>query len=366
MTLEEHIKKYYNEVNNLTAVCRTNSSWSRGEQRELRIGETYHVSHIGVLRSTTNIMLSEFGEKEYNAGCFDLYENGECLEHKYSKDLRFWAPYLRKLYRDRDSLTFANEMERTAIPAHLKCIEQEYDVKILLAVESGSRAWGFESKNSDWDVRFIYVHKPEWYLRVEEQRDVIEHMYEDDVDLSGWELRKALLLFRRSNPSLFEWLHSPKVYHIDDDFEKRIHAVEQDFFNPVKTMYHYNHIYNKQNERFLQKEGYPMKKFLYFLRGILACKWIEEHNSLPPVAFEKLLDATIANKDIRAKVDELIQIKKGEKELDIMIVDTSLVEYARNMADYYNKFIGEFRPEQNNVPADSLDSILFDMVMSHK
>ena len=104
----------------------------------------------------------------------------------------------------------AEQIEKKAIPAHLHCIEHEHEVKILLAVESGSRAWGFESDNSDWDVRFIYVHKPEWYFIVEEQRDVIEQMYDDDVDLDGWELRKTLRLFRRSNPSLLEWFNSPK------------------------------------------------------------------------------------------------------------------------------------------------------------
>ena len=134
-----------------------------------------------------------------------------------------------------------------AILSHLKDIETENNVKILLAVESGSRAWGFESANSDWDVRFIYVHKPEWYFKIEEQRDVIEHLH-DDVDLVGWELRKALSLLKRSNLTLLEMLDSPIVYNVDSEFVKRIKEVEKDFFNPIKAMYHYNHIYNKHNK----------------------------------------------------------------------------------------------------------------------
>ena len=365
MTESEHIKKYFNEVKTLTAVCKSNSSWSRGEHKELEIGKTYHISHIGVLRSSTNIMLSEFGHNVYNSGCFDIYENGEFIEHHYTDDPRFWAPYLRKLYLNHNPEMLIDHIEDFAIPAHLKNIEYEYNVKILLAVESGSRAWGFESKNSDWDVRFIYVHKPEWYFKVEEQRDVIEHMFEDDVDLAGWELRKALSLLRRSNPSLLEWFNSPKVYYVDEGFAKRIHEVETDFFNPIKTMYHYNHIYNKHNERYLQKEGYPMKRFLYYLRGILACKWIEKNNSLPPVRFKELLDATVDDMKIKEKVDELIQIKKGEKECDMHVVDNSLVEYAQHWADYFNESIGSFRPEQNSISSDSLDAILYDMVHSH-
>ena len=117
-------------------------------------------------------------------------------------------------------------MEKVAIPTHLREVEEEFGVKILLAVESGSRAWGFESKNSDWDVRFIYVHKPEWYFMIKEQRDVIERMYEDDVDLSGWELRKALVMFSRGNPSLLEWFNSPKVYYRNEEFIRRVLEVE--------------------------------------------------------------------------------------------------------------------------------------------
>ena len=84
---------------------------------------------------------------------------------------------------------------RQEILQRLSDIEAKYDVKILLAVESGSRAWGFESKDSDYDVRFIYVHKKDWYLSLIEGRDVIEELDPDGVlDLAGWDLKKALLL----------------------------------------------------------------------------------------------------------------------------------------------------------------------------
>ena len=197
--------------------------------------------------------------------------------------------------------------------------------------------------NSDWDVRFIYVHKPEWYNRVEEQQDVIEHFYEDGVDLAGWELRKALSLFRESNPPLLEWLNSPKVYYVDEDFAKRIHAAEKDFFNPVKAMYHYNLLYSKFNERFLQWEGYPMKQFLYYLRGVLACKWIEANHSMPPVVFKELLDATVDDENVKAIIKKLIRFKREGKECDMLAVDESLVKFARYWTEYYNERVGAFR-----------------------
>lgn len=362
MSKEEYIKKNFNVVNNLMAVCRTNMSWPGEDYPELAIGKTYQVSHIGVYRSSTVIMLTEFDDNRYNAGCFDIYENSKFIDHRYTQDPRFWAPYLRKMLRKRSPYVYERDLVKNSIPAHLANIEQEYNVTILLAVEAGSRAWEFDSPNSDWDVRFIYVHKPEWYFRVEEQRDVIEKYYEDDVDLAGWELRKALTLFRKSNPSLLEWFNSPKVYYVDEVFYKRIRDVENKYFNPIKAMYHYNHIYNKHNERYLKQEGYPMKRFLYYLRGILACKWIEKNHSLPPVPFKVLLDATVNDDVIKSKIDELIRIKQRGEELDMLVVDDSLVEYARQFADYYNERVGTFRPEQDMVSASALDSILYDMV----
>ena len=245
---------------------------------------------------------------------------------------------------------------------YLQSIEQEYSVKMLLAVEAGSRAWGFESKNSDWDVRFIYVHKPEWYFKVDGQRDVIERM-DGDLDVVGWELRKALSLLKRSNPSLFEWINSPIVYYADTAFAKRIQEVANDFFNPVVLMYHYFSIYKKHNERYLQKDECSMKRFLYYLRGILACKWIEANKTIPPVLFSKLVMATVDDKEIRAKIDELIRLKKSGKEHDIKVVDNTLMQYARHWADYFTERVETFRPERNDASSEVLDSILYDMVM---
>ena len=98
------------------------------------------------------------------------------------------------------------------IRSMLADVEASEDVRICLAVESGSRAWGFPSADSDYDVRFIYVRHPDSYLSIEDVRDVIERPLTDNIDLSGWDIRKALHLFRKSNPPLLEWLQSPMVY----------------------------------------------------------------------------------------------------------------------------------------------------------
>ena len=259
-----------------------------------------------------------------------------------------------------------NNNMNTAILSHLEQVERENDVRVLLAVESGSRAWGFHSAESDWDVRFVYVHRLDWYLKVNEGRDVIEHMYDDEVDLVGWELRKTLRLFQKSNPALMEWLHSPMVYRADEGFLSRLRGLEPAYFNPIKTMYHYASIYIKHDKRYLQNAAYPLKRFLYYLRGILACRWVEERQSMPPVPFSELVDGTVADASIRRKIDELVALKRQSKENDLKEVDPELVEYARHWADHYTECIGTFRPELEKASSDALDAILFDFVDIHR
>jgi predicted nucleotidyltransferase len=363
---EELLKDYYNEFKTLTAICRTNTSWLKGDYPELEIGKTYHMTHISVRKSASFILLSEFGpDKEYLAGCFEIFENGISIDKVYTKDLRFWAPCHSVRCRERNPNFDVDYTRKYEIPEHLHSIEQINNVKILFAVESGSRAWGFESKDSDCDVRFIYVHNPEWYFKVEEQRDTIEYIYNDRLDMVGLDLKKALSLLSKSNPSVLEWLNSPIVYRQDEFFCNRIDGVVDHYINPIKLMYHYNHIYKNHNERYLQQGGYPMKRFLYYLRGILACKWIELNMSLPPIPFKELVAATVKEDGIMSAIDELIQVKRGEKECDMLVVNDALVEYAKQWDEYFNDKIGSFRPELTNVSTDALDSILFDMVLLH-
>ena len=101
---------------------------------------------------------------------------------------------------------------REKIQAQLRRIEEEEHIKILLAVESGSRAWGFASPDSDYDVRFIYIRPTQDYLRLDSVRDVIELPIDEVLDINGWDLQKTLRLLHKSNPTLFEWFSSPIVY----------------------------------------------------------------------------------------------------------------------------------------------------------
>jgi uncharacterized protein len=176
------------------------------------------------------------------------------------------------------------------IGSALSSIETACNVRILLAVESGSRAWGFASPDSDFDVRFIYVHEPAWYMSVFEQRDVIEQMLPGDLDVSGWELRKSLRLLTKCNLALNEWIGSPLVYREAPGFRDEFQRVIPAFFNPIAATHHYNSMARQALSELEPNGQITIKKYLYATRAMLACRWIVKHASQPPTEFRHLVD----------------------------------------------------------------------------
>ena len=155
---------------------------------------------------------------------------------------------------------------RQRVRRQLADIEQRYQVRVLYACESGSRGWGFASPDSDYDVRFLYVHQPEWYLRVEAQRDVIELPIDDELDVCGWEWRKALGLLKAANPTLIEWLDSPVVYQQDASTVAALKALVPQWFSPLRARWHYYSMARKNFRGYLQGEQVRLKKYFYVLR----------------------------------------------------------------------------------------------------
>lgn len=178
------------------------------------------------------------------------------------------------------------------VPQKLRELEQTHDMRVLLAVESGSRAWGFASPDSDFDVRFIYVHKPEFYLRLEQRRDVIEVPVDETWDVSGWDLDKTLRLLFQANPALYEWLNSPITY-FEDGFRERIAPLAKHFYSQKNMLYHYLNTARNNIKNYLQGDEVQPKKYFYALRPILACNWVLEQNSPPPVPFAELVEAEL-------------------------------------------------------------------------
>jgi hypothetical protein len=194
-------------------------------------------------------------------------------------------------------------------------IERSEDVRVLFAAESGSRAWGFESPDSDWDVRFVYVRRRNWYLSIEPGRDVIERMLPDDIDLAGWNLPKALGLFAKSNPSLLEWLRSPIIYGQNDEFVKRLRAFEAEYVRPEAGLYHYHSMALGNYKTYFGQVEVPLKKYLYCLRPVLSCRFIERTGEWPPMRFQDLVASEVSDPELLAAIDTLVKEKMSGGEL---------------------------------------------------
>lgn len=189
----------------------------------------------------------------------------------------------------------------------LREIEEKESVKVLHAVESGSRAWGFASPDSDYDVRFVYVHSMEYYLGLQSKKDFIDWELNETLDINGWDLSKALQHFHKSNATLFEWSNSPVVYDTTPEW-KLIREIAQNYFSCKSSMYHYYGTANKNYHEYLTAEMVKYKKYFYVLRPILACKWIEKKACPPPVLFQDLVDEVLET-DMKATVEKLIDMK---------------------------------------------------------
>lgn len=218
------------------------------------------------------------------------------------------------------------------IVEELKRIEREENLKVLYACESGSRAWGFPSQDSDYDVRFIYVRPLHWYLSIDESRDTLELPLTNDLDINGWDLRKALRLFRGSNAALYEWLQSPIIYWHEDNFLEEIQALMPAYFSLRSGMHHYLSITRKYILNDFGSEEIKLKRLFYALRSVLACKWITEHRQVPPMELGQLT-ALIKNQEPLMALMARLLVQKAngtEKEVvgDIDLLKTFIEQEA--------------------------------------
>lgn len=208
-----------------------------------------------------------------------------------------------------------SESKRKIILDRLREIEHRYSVRIIYACESGSRAWGFPSADSDYDVRFIYLHPTKWYLSIKSGRDVIEEPILDEFDINGWDLRKALGLLHKSNPPLLEWLGSPIVYLEEAHIVQKIRAVLPQFYSPVNCFSHYLHMAEGNFREYLKGDLVRTKKYFYVLRPVLAMKWIEQKTGLVPTDFNILVQHLIKDPVLLSDIQKLLQEKKAGAEL---------------------------------------------------
>jgi predicted nucleotidyltransferase len=207
----------------------------------------------------------------------------------------------------------------------IRQLEATHGIRILYACESGSRAWGFPSPDSDFDVRFIYCHPPAWYLTLDEGPDTLNFPVDDELDLAGWELRKVLRLLRGSNAALFEWLQSPVLYHEALDFRARLVPLLPAAFNLKAGLHHYLGQLRRGVEEDLLPEEVRLKRLFYALRSALAARWIRERHTLPPMEFAPLRALLPAK--LHPTADELLARKATANEKTLVPRPVALVEF---------------------------------------
>jgi hypothetical protein len=249
---------------------------------------------------------------------------------------------------------------RADVLRRLHGAEAEHGVRVLLAVESGSRAWGFESSNSDFDARFIYVHPRDWYLSIglEEQRDVIEYPILDDIDLNGWDLRKALRLFRNSNPAFVEWIQSPIVYLESGTFASAVRQLLPEIYSCSSGVHHYRNMAKNNFRGYLKADLVPLKKYFYVLRPLLSVRWLVQHGTPAPIEFGKLLPLIQEEHTLLADINALLQRKRTALEMGMAPPVASIDTFIERELDRLESI--ESAPRQHEGATHKLDSVFRD------
>lgn len=249
---------------------------------------------------------------------------------------------------------------RERVSQQLREIERRYDVKVLYACESGSRGWGFASPDSDYDVRFLYVHPLEWYLRVEAPRDVIELPIDDELDVSGWEWRKALGLLKGANPTLIEWLDSPVVYQQDEETITALKAMVPKWFSPLRARWHYYSMARKNFRGYLQGDEVRLKNTFTCCVRCLPCVGLKREG-VPPMRFAELLAGSELDAPLRAEIDELLERKQRAGEAEYGPRRPLLHAFIR--AELARGEIPPLLPDSREGDVKELDSLMYQTVM---
>jgi hypothetical protein len=232
------------------------------------------------------------------------------------------------------------------IQSKLSDIEKNERVRILYACESGSRAWGFASPDSDYDVRFVYTRRAEDYLSISERRDVIELPVNEVLDIGGWDIRKALQLFLKSNAPLYEWLQSPVVY-IASALKEELLSLAPVYFSNRAGCHHYLSMATNTLEHDLQGSTVKMKKYFYALRPALACLWIVKNMTVPPMQFEELR-TLVGDSYWHTAVNELLAQKQAADEKALTSPIPVLQGWLQETLAYCKEQSASIPPLKNN------------------
>ena len=260
--------------------------------------------------------------------------------------------------------TLVDEYVRNIILNELKELEKKENIKILFAVESGSRAWGFESKDSDYDVRFVYVRPLEWYMSISKRKNTLEVMINEDLDFAGWDLNKAVELLAKSNPPLGEWLNSSIVYTEKDNIIAEFDKLFDKYLRENALVYHYLSMASKDIETLREKREIKLKKYFYMLRSLLASKWVMLYHEKPPILLSELL-TLVKNEAIQREVDKLLEIKKAGDESTKIVGNEIINEFIFDTKKEVEEMVKEI-PNSKNTDLKFLDKFFLDKVLYYE
>ena len=218
---------------------------------------------------------------------------------------------------------------------HISQLETEKGITILLAAESGSRAWGCPSPDSDYDVRIIYKRSKSEYLDIDEKPDTINYFHGELLDINGWDIKKTLKLIRKSNATPFEWAQSPIIYKEVDDFSSTILSLSREYFQPRHTVNHYKGIAKNSYLSNDLSGKIKLKKLFYILRPLMAAKWIIQKNEVPPMDIPNLISIIDDNKIVN-HINELLEVKNSANEDYVHKMDNLIVDFIDEEFNYVN------------------------------
>jgi len=234
------------------------------------------------------------------------------------------------------------------IKAILNNIEIARKIKILFACETGSRAWGFPSPDSDYDVRFIYMHERDWYLSLSKQKDTVEFM-DGTLDATGWDLKKSLGLLKKSNAPLIERFMSPIEYYEVQAFKAAFKKLVESYYSPVVVFYHHYSLAKKIWLELETSDAVKLKSYFYLTRSLLSCNWIIKEKSVLPMHMEGLM--TQVDEEYRNWLRHLVNLKATKGERYLHPKDRILTSYAERLWSFIEQ-------AKDNLGVNKLDTSL--------
>ena len=225
--------------------------------------------------------------------------------------------------------------------------ENKHGVKVIHAIESGSRGWGFAAKDADYDCRFIYVHPRDWYLTVQDKKDFIEAEQNEVFDIKGVDISRALRFIVKPDCTIYEWLSSNEIYVCNEPLVKLLKELTLDYFNPVPLNWHYLSLAKKMVGDIDSADEAKIKKYFYVLRPIVNLNYIAQHGKMPYMEYVRTLAESDTSLEIRMAIDELLSIKLASTEHHKIPKNQLLVDYFKTEIDKFEESMKSIKHDKN-------------------